>query len=302
MNPVQKTTTPNSRYWVGFGNIIIPAKSPREEFIKKCYNTETVSILTNNGELLNEVRIDRNILQDIEFPEEEQGLGSMLVWVNERTINETIVIAVLSKNNQTQLLNDKEFKLQKETDQGLVYISGRGDKGELYINVETDEDTGGNVFINVVNGSETATFNIDVKGNVNISCDETLIEGTKTRISTLDTNGDEDGYIELDEDLNLKPTGNVNLGEASEPIVLGDKNEESLDALLDGSKDIVDDLKTFANTQKTVLISAAGVPGGYVALIPGYEVLLASMNALELLLNKIDAKIDATKSENSFTD
>jgi len=159
---------PATRYTVGIGYVILPSEVNREEYVINCFRTETVTILTEQNEFLIDVKVDKWNIQLLEFPQKVKELGSAVCYINLEVQNEPIIIAVLSKLDESNELGENEFRLLKATKNGTVSISGRGDEGNLFINVDSKLEKGGKVFLNVTNDDKKAELNIHVKGKIDI--------------------------------------------------------------------------------------------------------------------------------------
>jgi hypothetical protein len=114
------------------------------------------------------VYIDIHKLQLINFPINTDSLGSAIVYINECKKNVPIVIGVLSKGNECQLLEENQFSLSRKTATGSVNIIGKGDTGELFVQVISDQATGGNIYVDVLNANKDSVVNLNVKGAVNV--------------------------------------------------------------------------------------------------------------------------------------
>lgn len=198
---------PNKRPTVGIGYIVIPSDVDRDQYIINAFRKEEVCVLNIDGSFLNKVLIDRDCIQRIEFPIDNNNPGSCVVYVNEYVHNQPIIIAVLSKGNENQLLNENEFKLYRKTKAGIVSIIGNADKSQLNIQLLTDNETGGDLYVNLVNKSKSCKLNVEVKGNINLK-------------STSDFNIDSNSKITL---------GKENIEHAT----LGDTLKEFLDDFID---------------------------------------------------------------------
>lgn len=201
----------NPRLTTGIGYIIIPKGVDRDTFIINCLRKELVSIVTQDGSYINNVNIDRDCLQKIDFPENDKINGSCVVFVNEYNKNTPIIVAVLSKGNENQLLREGEFKIFKKTKSGIVVISGDGNKGNLFIQLISDSDDGGEFHIDLVNKSKSAKLKINVKGTIDIHATD---------------------IIRINSDIGIK-FSNTNNDDGLEAAVLGDTLRELFDDFID---------------------------------------------------------------------
>lgn len=186
----------NPNYQTGVGYVILPEGQDRDKYIQTCFRRERVSILLDNGGgFIKDCYISRGAIQQIEFPDDTTGTGSCVAFINERFNNMPIIIGVISKEDESQLLEEKTFQLNKTYKNRGVNIFGRGKTGELFIDVETDQGEGGNIFINLRNSKNNANFAINCFGNTKLYSqgDIDLISTKNSKLKTIyiDDTGEE---------------------------------------------------------------------------------------------------------------
>lgn len=182
----------------GTGYVIIPKDENRDKFIKQCYRTGTISmLLDNNNEVLHKVKISSQVLDEIEFPESNLELGSLVCWVNYYRHNKPVVIARLFKNDDSQERDENSFNLERSTDDASVSIVGRAKDGKLYVSVEGDASE---VVISVKNSDEDGKMRIEVAG---------------------------DSEVEVTGTASIK-ANKINFGEGAEPLLLGNTTQSEL--------------------------------------------------------------------------
>lgn len=71
--------THTTRESISLWQLFIPLDDTREEYITNCYNTNTVSIASRNGEVVSDVPIGDLALQQLEFPLEGEFGSHMIV-------------------------------------------------------------------------------------------------------------------------------------------------------------------------------------------------------------------------------
>lgn len=223
---VGQQSMPQKRNSFGIGYIALPQDQDRDKFISHCLRNYTVSIMTENSEFINNVKIGLLAIQLVEFPETSKEYGSMVGWANYPKHNQPVIVDVYAGNDTFSTLSEHEFRLMKSTDGGTAVISGNAKDGKIFIGVDNDSES--EVNIHAVNKNQDATINLFAKGAINLSSvgkiyakgtDEIFIELNAPDIS-------ENHYIRI-----IK--GDVELdgpkmyfgikGEAKEhPMVLGD--------------------------------------------------------------------------------
>ena len=71
---------PGEKSFAGIAYLFIPQDVSREEYVNKCLRTNIVSLI-NENERLDNVIISQNIINDLEFPEKINEIGSGLAWI-----------------------------------------------------------------------------------------------------------------------------------------------------------------------------------------------------------------------------
>jgi len=163
-NPLARQRIPNPRYSVGYGYIVLPYDVDRGEYIENCYRTNLIDILTSDGEFVQDVRVDKNVLQEIEFPLGIDEAGSLVVFINEIISNHPIVIAILAKDDEYDNFVEKEFKIIKSFEENIVTIRGQGKKGNLFIHLKAPEFENG-LYIDIHNSQDKGRFVIEIQGD-----------------------------------------------------------------------------------------------------------------------------------------
>ena len=149
MRGVSRNITSNFSFPVNRGYISIPVNVDRTLFIEDCFRRERVTILVEDGGgMIHNCYISRNELQEIYFPQESNKLGSQIIFVVEPMFDMPIIIATISKENETQLLKENIFKVIKSFGTNHVTVIGDGNTGSLFVTVKGEE--GGKIHINLV--------------------------------------------------------------------------------------------------------------------------------------------------------
>lgn len=159
----------NNQTFVGLGYVIKPSDLNFDEYINNCFINQTISILPDSSAIcIHSVPIPSYLLQSIKFPEGEETFGSLVVYVLHPTQKKPIVVAILDKIGQEGALSLHEFKYTSNKGNNSVNIIGRGDKGNLIISVESEEQDGGNIDIIINNLNDSGRFTIEVRGDVSL--------------------------------------------------------------------------------------------------------------------------------------
>lgn len=169
MDGISRKNSGNYNHSTGLGYITIPVGVDRDLYIQTCYRKERVAIqLDGGGSVINNCYISRSVLQEILFPEEVNQLGSCVAFICLKHHNLPIIIACISKPDETQLLEEKVFKKSVSTRETNVSIEGKGKTGELFINVESNLENEGSIYITLKSLNNTAKFELKCFGDINL--------------------------------------------------------------------------------------------------------------------------------------
>lgn len=154
------------------GYIYVPNDIDRVKFIQSCLRTKRVSIVTEGGQVFNNVPIDKNAINQIYFPNNSRKLGSPVGFMFIGKTDRPVVISVFDALDEFSNLNENQFSFERETETGSVLFSGKGDTGEMFIAIEgkkqVGRNSGGKLFINVKNPDSTALVDLKVDGDFNL--------------------------------------------------------------------------------------------------------------------------------------
>lgn len=154
------------------GYIYLPNDIDRVKFIQSCLRTKRVSIVTEGGQVFNNVPIDKNAVNQIYFPSNSRKLGSPVGFMFIGKTDRPVVISVFDALDEFSNITENQFLFERETETGSVLFSGKGDTGEMFISIEgkkqVGNNAGGKLFINVKNPDSTALVDLKVDGDFNL--------------------------------------------------------------------------------------------------------------------------------------
>jgi hypothetical protein len=270
MEGIDRVNLGNHNYATGLGYITIPIGVDRERYIQTCYRKERVAIqLDGGGSVINNCYISRSVLQEIAFPEKINQLGSCVSFICLKHHNLPIIIATISKPDETQLLEENSFKKTVKTKKANINIEGKGKSGELFINVESTLENEGSIYITLKSKNDTSKFELKCFGDIdlysegktslkalkNVNLQKIKIEGQEEIVSSEIILSDEGFEIRdsfnnaihssSDGSLNIVPASVCNLFEGGEALLLGTTTKREL---LKFKERFDTFLKTFSDT------------------------------------------------------
>jgi len=242
MSGVSRMGVHGHDYLVGRGYVIIPPNVDRGQYIASALRSEKLAIsLENGGSIALNTYITREAIQDIVFPETSEELGSCVSYITVPPYNVRIIVGIVGDEDDSQLLQEDEFRREKKTSSGIISISGLGRRGELHLDLDGLETENGGLFIKIKNGSRSAKMRVEVLGESEIytegkstisSADEIELKivGTENPISIRYKKGEGLTYtdefensITVNEDVvQIQPNSEFKLFEGEEAMIKGD--------------------------------------------------------------------------------
>lgn len=237
------------RDYCGIGNVIIPRDQDPVKYIASCYTKGTVSIVLENGGIIDNVVISKSVLRDIQFPDKNDytALGAQVVWLNLPRRNQPIVVGVYNKNNEFVDLTQTGDLFGKSSKNGTAKIFADSDKGVIIVTCSSSTENNGDIYIIATNKNKNsdngAKLNLQISGSVNINTPNFNINNTKgfnltIQDKSVDNNAtqiiyqkgkgltikDEFGNVIAvnDQNIQLMPQRVLNIGNGKSPVPLGD--------------------------------------------------------------------------------
>ena len=305
----------NYSFPVNRGYVIVPPDQDRAAFITNCYRNERISLLVEEGGgVVHNCYIDKASIQLIEFPLSYNQLGSQVIFVTEPFTDFPIVIAVVSKENETQLLTENIFRWRRRSGFNFVEVEGQGQGGNLFVTVQSDSEgiirfslMGKNSLFeirslgSVLMHSDKA-YSIDSNDQISLSVYDELND--KYRSITLNKDqfeysDDYDNSITITNDgtIIVKPDNTFKLFTGGQPMALGDELVTKLGDVIDKLSSVISTLQTYATTQIAITST-----GPMAILAPGYVALQTSLITLPVEIELLKSQLTEIKSTKAFLD
>lgn len=231
MSGIGKTGINQDRDTVSIWYIYLPFQVDRGEYIKSSYLTGTVTLINDNGEIIDRVKIGRMSLQMIDFPETTADFGSMVICLTAPYSGELFITDVYSTGKRYDFQQENQYRFYKTNGIGIASALIDG-KGNILLTVDGDENNG-EITINVTNQERTGKLNVNVNGDLLVQNDGTTTLRTSKNIllEHSDTDGETNINVKKDE---VKVTSKkILLNDSDEPILLGNKTVQLISDLLD---------------------------------------------------------------------
>lgn len=174
-NGIDKVRHPAIRNTAGTGYVVLNTGLEKEDYIRNCYRNSTLSIITENNEIIKNVIVSKEVWQYIEFPNDIKERGSCVVWLNIHTKNKPVILAVINKKDQlNEIQTANSFKLDRnnKNNNSSVSIEGLGDKGVFNLITSGDDENESEVNIKIINSNAKGKFDLLVQGGIAIEADD----------------------------------------------------------------------------------------------------------------------------------
>jgi hypothetical protein len=210
-NGIGKSGLPDLRYSHSIWNVYLPYDIDRAEYVENCFKTGTVTLINDNSETKNRVKIGKLALQMVDFPLDESKLGSEVLCATIPYSGEIRVVDVYSTKNQYVSQKENQYVFQKTNGVGTAGIIIDGN-GNIILSVDGSA-TSGILTLNVTNSDRKGRLNVNVNGDVNLINDGNITVKSSTKI--------------------LLESDKILLNDSEEPILLGEKTVSLLKDILD---------------------------------------------------------------------
>lgn len=236
----------------GVGYIVIPNNVNTAEYVQRCYRNHSVSISGGyDSTYMHGVKITEEALNKIKFPENDNGLGSPVVWLRDSFTNRAIVIGTLKTAGESNMVQGSQQRLVQETAQSVVEmfldalnctinISAQGNENvPAVINLKASSGTDEGDVVNIISKDRIVTDSRHIKVNltedfeltINNGEDDILhIVGNEEELHITDHFKNEAIFNE--ENVQILTT-KFNIGTGKEQMVLGNTLINLLSQLID---------------------------------------------------------------------
>ena len=267
---IQRKLQRNIISMVGYGYIVFPYNVDRINFIQTAYRREKVSIIPDQGSsMIHDCYITQSALREIVFPQENEQLGSGVVFVTNEFNNKPFIIGVVSKENESNLFEESQICFTKTFNQNKVTLDANAERGEIVINVSNREDAA-SILLNCI-GEVGTRVTINCNGEFFASVDRAIRIDSRQNITLQSSNaaGTQNSSVVIDnENVNVRPQNRFNIATGSQPLV---KGSELLSQLNQNNAY----LSTLV-TQIATAINASGAP----TAAPAATAFTSAMNAV----------------------
>lgn len=95
----------------GVGYVVMPTdRMGISDYTQQCYRSNEITMGGEGYGTMSHVKVANGLMQHIKFPNDEDGKGSMVVWIRESFYNRPIVVGILSDNDTAVITNPGQGK------------------------------------------------------------------------------------------------------------------------------------------------------------------------------------------------
>ncbi len=236
----------------GIGYIVIPKDTNTAEYVQRCYRNHTVSISGGyDSTYMHGVKITEEALNKIKFPDNDDGLGSAVVWLRDSFTNRAVVIGTLKTAGESNMVQGSQQRIVQETAQSVVEmfldalnctinVSAQGNENiPAVINLKASSGTDEGDVVNIISKDRIVTDSRHIKVNLTEDFELTInngeedilhIAGNEEELHITDHFKNEAIFNE--ENVQILTT-KFNVGTGKEQMVLGNTLVDLLSQLID---------------------------------------------------------------------
>lgn len=236
----------------GIGYIVIPRDVNTAEYVQRCYRNHSVSISGGyDSTYMHGVKITEEALNKIKFPDNDDGLGSAVVWLRDSFTNRAVVIGTLKTAGESDMIQGSQQRIVQETAQSVVEmfldalnctinISAKGNENiPAVINLKASSGTDEGDVVNITSKDYIITDSRHIKVNLTEDFDLTINNGEEDIIHIVGneeelhiTDHFKNEAIFNEENVQIL-TAKFNVGTGKEQMVLGNTLVNLLSQLID---------------------------------------------------------------------
>lgn len=279
-NGVGRVSYPAPRKVCGTGYIILSRVMDRDTYVKKCLRERTVTIITQEQEVISTCYVSKGLFNHIEFPDDLKTRGTCVSWINIPNQNGVIILSVLEKQDEyNENQTENGFSFSRTGENAKTSISGNGDQGTLNVVLDGENENQSGLRLRLLNAQQAAIFDLLVQGDLKIEIDNDadFTIGNKLSVTIKDEQKSENqaqiSYIlgtgfdftdEFNNNVKTSETGvEVNVaadktvainqeGGVIQSVLLGDDGVDTLNKMINLLGDLINTLQV-AGTGATVL-------------------------------------------------
>lgn len=236
----------------GIGYIVIPRDVNTAEYVQRCYRNHSVSISGGyDSTYMHGVKITEEALNKIKFPDNDDGLGSAVVWLRDSFTNRAVVIGTLKTAGESDMIQGSQQRIVQETAQSVVEmfldalnctinISAKGNENiPAVINIKASSGTDEGDVVNITSKDHIITDSRHIKVNLTEDFELTINNGEEDIIHIVGneeelhiTDHFKNEAIFNEENVQIL-TEKFNVGTGKEQMVLGNTLVNLLSQLID---------------------------------------------------------------------
>lgn len=187
MNEILGKSIPDSGIGSGgIGWVVIPSEINREQYIRDCYRTHTLTINAGIGcGFFNNIPVAENVIQNIEFPDDKNNRGSAVVWIKDSVTNLPVVIAEIRRQNDYYNLDENQIFIKRSTKDNTksIKILADGNSPTLFIDVSSKSDNPSKINIKLTSKNKNSVLNLDCDNQINITSAQEINAISESKIS-----------------------------------------------------------------------------------------------------------------------
>lgn len=174
----------------GIGYIVIPRNTNTAEYVQRCYRNHSVSISGGyDSTYIHGVKITEEALNKIKFPDNDDGLGSAVVWLRDSFTNRAVVIGTLKTAGESNMVQGSQQRIVQETAQSVVEmfldalnctinVSSQGNENvPAVINLKASSGTDEGDVVNIISKDRIVTDSRHIKVNLTEDFELTINNG-----------------------------------------------------------------------------------------------------------------------------
>lgn len=195
MDPLGKQPIKVKFYNSYIGNVIIPPRLNRSEFINQCLKNKTIMVHSVDNMIEKDVIVDKDSIKSIVFPENSSEFGSTVLCVtNEITGRSRVVAVFATQDDDQEIFEENQWRIYKSNGDNYVSFDIQGNNGEFHILSNSGGDSIKST-ITMLNSSNLAELELLIQGMVNFIINKKIKISSKEGFEFFIKNGKEEAKL-----------------------------------------------------------------------------------------------------------
>lgn len=157
----------------GIGWIVVPDPAVREDYIRDCYRTGTVTMHGGQGYGFFEgVRCPNHVMQELQWPTDENERGTTVVWIRDAMTQLPVIVAWVRLDGDYYQMGENQYHLKRSFGDNIVDIFIDGNTSTMQVNVTGTEEYPAKMNIKLSSEDKSSVFTLSSDNKIQLVAEQ----------------------------------------------------------------------------------------------------------------------------------